>query len=271
MGLKALSGAILLALTLAACAGDPGPGTTTPGRGGGPALIRIEWTGGFVPVDMIMGRGPVYTLTPDGQLIFEGAVPAIFPGPLLPNQLVTGVSDGEMRQIRNMIERMGLPAMVDEVDDANTSHVADAHTTVITYWDADGAHRYSVYALGMGTGAPRPATRVVEELVGVLDTVAHTGDSVPYQPDRVRVIAGEGTVDPEFADLRDWPLPDTDLASWEDLGNGWRCRVFDGAVLARFDDATSVTTWRSPTLGDGPAELGLIVRGLHPGEEDCPA
>jgi hypothetical protein len=269
MAFKTIGCAVVLSLTLAACGGDAGSGTTLPGPGPEDALVRIEWTGGFAPVEMIIGRGPVYTLTAGGRLVSEGPVPAIFPGPLLPNYLITVVTDGEMRQIRNLIERMGLPDMVDEVDDSNTTHVADAHTTVITYWDTRGTHRYSVYALGMGMGTPPPATRVLEEFVGVLDTLAFTRDSIPYQPKRVRVLAAEGTVDPDFADLREWPLPDTDFSDWVDA-LGLSCKAFDADVLEVFESATQVTTWRSPTPGEGPAELTLIVRGLHPGEGDCP-
>ncbi len=270
MDSKALAYAILISLTLAACGGTTGTGTTEPDGEPGEVLLRIEWSGGFAPIEWLLGGGPAYTLTRDGRLISEGPVLAIFPGPLLPFYVVTEVSEGEMRQIESMIDRMGLPDMVDEVDDTNTSFVADATTEVITYLDSNGAHRYSVHALGLGMGGEPSATRVFEELRTALDTISLNRESTPFQPERVRVIAGEGFVDSDFTDLRDWPLPDTTVDTWLDLDNGWRCRAFDASVLERFDDATQVTTWRSPTPGSGPGELKLLVRGLHPGEEDCP-
>ncbi len=261
---------VIGALILAGCGGEGGNGTTKPVPGAGEALIRLESTGGFVPLDWLFGRGPTYTLNADGVLIFEGPVLAIFPGPLLPNYRTTRLSQGEMRQIRRMIDRMGLPEMVDEVDDTNIDHVADATTEVITYWDGEGLHRYSAYAPGTTMGPVPAATRVFEDLRGVLDSLAFSRDSDPYEPERIRVIAGEGGVDRDFSDVRGWPLADTDLAQWADLDNGWRCKAFDSDILDSLVDATQATVWRNPNPDESPAELKLLVRPLHPGEADCP-
>jgi hypothetical protein len=260
--------AFFLALLLVSCGGDS---TDDPGPDG--ALFRIDSEGGFAPIDWILRRGPLYTLTSDGRLISEGPVPAIFPGPLVTPYWVTQLTDGEMRQIREMIDGMGLAEMVEESDDSNADFIADATTEVITYWDADGTHRYSVYALGLeGDRQPsRPATRVFAELRIVLDTIAFSGRAqTPYQPDQIRVIAGEGMIDPEFTDIRDWPFPDTDLGDFDRVDDTWWCLAFDASALGPFIDATQATMWRNPVPGEHPAEIQLLVRALHPGEDDCP-
>jgi hypothetical protein len=139
--------AVLLAITvfLAACGagGDgPDPDLDTP-------LLQIRYEGGFAPADFALTQGPTYTLTRDGILISPAAVPAIFPGPLVTPYMSSQVTPGELDQLQDMIEAIGLPEMVDEYDNDAIDFVADAHTTVVTYWDSEGAHAYSVYALGI--------------------------------------------------------------------------------------------------------------------------
>jgi hypothetical protein len=85
----------------------------------------------------------------------------------------------------------------------------------------------------------------------------------------MRIIAGEGFVDPEFEDIRAWPLEDTDLSEWLTLPNDWLCTAVDGPGPDDFEQATQATTWEHP---DGTSEpLTLLVRPLLPGEPDCPA
>ena len=274
MGRKPLALFAAIVVFASACGGAAGPGTTEPDTGWGPdgVMFRIDSEGGFVPVEWVLGRGPVYTLTDDGGLISEGAVPAIFPGPLLPFYFVTQLTDGEMSQIRDMIDRMGLADMVSEHDDSNTNFVADVTTEVITYWDAAGTHEYAVYGLGFEAGgAKSTATRTFAEMRSVLDNIAGTRESTPYVAEKIRVIAGEGIANAEFTDLRDWPLPETDFSDWVAIDEQWDCKAFDATGLAAFEDATQVTTWSSPTAGQGPAELQLLVRPLQPGEDDCPS
>jgi hypothetical protein len=266
---KLLSVMATVALLIPACGG----GAVTDDQGRDGALFRIDSEGGFAPMEWILGRGPLYTLTTDGRLLSQGVVPAIFPGPLVLPYLVTQLTEGEMGQIRQMIGRMGLADMVDERDDSNSNFVADATTEVITYWDGAGTHRYSVYALGLddGRGAKSQATETFAELRNILDSIAFGRETTPYEPEKVRVIVGPGMSDPEFFDLRDWPFPESDPTDWAGIDDTWSCRSFEGTHLGLFTTATSVTRWKSPTAGGIPAELQLLVRPLHPGEEDCPA
>lgn len=233
-------------------------------------VIQINSEGGFAPVDMILGRGPTYTLLSDGRLIYEGPTIAIFPGPLVPNYQVTQIDDQQMQLVLDLVDRMGLPRMERELDDTAASRVADATTEVVTFWDANGEHSYAVYALGIDIDqSPAPATEAFAELLRLMGDLV-SGEAVPYEPDRVRIVAGPGLVNDEFEDVRAWPVGGGELGAWITLPNDWKCRVFEPAILGQFADANQVTVWETPDPSFMESPVKLLVRPLHPGEPDCP-
>jgi len=266
---------VAASLALAACSAAEVAGSTTeqPGPPAEPTpLIQIRSEGGFAPVELILANGPTYTVMSDGQLISPGAVTEIYPGPLVPPYWVRQLSEADMSLIMDLVREIRLPQIVDEFDDSAASFVADATTEVITYWDENGAHRYSVYALGIGSNPLNPdepadpRTKAFRELFEMLGTLG-LGDTTPYQPDSVRVIAGVPELGPDqqFADVRDWPFTDDSPTSWERVNQDWTCKVFGPELLDTFTEATQATTW---TLGE--TEYKLLVRPLLPGEPDCP-
>lgn len=260
---RAVAGLAIAAMALTACGtpvGDDG-GDRDPGE----AVLRITSEGGFAPVEMILAAGPRYTLLGDGTLIYQGVQTLQYPGPLLPPYLKAKLNGSQMNAVLAMVERIGLPEIESASDDTAAQFVADATTEVITYWDEAGSHVYSVYALGF-VEDPSEETAAFKELVDTLDRFSIESAGEPYEGERVRVLAGEGAVDPGFADLRPWPL-DSDPSTWEDLPNGWSCQGFGPETLDLFADATQATTWESPVDG---SETFLLVRPLHPGEPDCP-
>lgn len=264
--------ALLVAATaaLAACGGGDGGVSDLPEDPDTP-VIQITSEGGFAPVDMILGRGPVYTLLSDGRLIYEGPTIAIFPGPLVPNYQLTQINDQQIQLVLDFVDRIGLPEIDRELDDSAASRVADATTEVITYWDDKGEHVYGVYALGIDLDeSPASATEAFEELLALMGDLV-SGEAVSYQPERVRVVAGPGFVNEEFEDVREWPLENADVSAWDTLPNGWQCRAFEPGILDRFINATQVTVWESPDPDVLESPVKLLVRPLHPGEPDCPA
>ena len=260
---------IVLATALAALAAACGGRQDVVGVGEDEPLIQIVSEGGFVPVEFALGNGPRYTITGDGRVIYQGAQIAIFPGPLLPPYFVAQLSDDQLAALIAMVEDIGLPDMVDETDDSANQFVADASTERITYWDEDGAHRYSVYALGLDPDTPSERNAAFLELIETLDRFTASAEAEPYEGERVRVIAGPGFVDDVSPDTRPWPL-DEEWESWTELPNSWVCRVFETGVLEAFGDATSATVWEMPDVFSFPSPAKLIVRPLHPGEPDCP-
>ena len=238
-------------------------------------LIQIHSEGGFVPVEWNLGRGPTFTVTRDGEFIFQGVTTLEYPGRLVPPYMVAQLDQAELDEIERLLEEMGIAAIEDEHDDS-VQNVADATTEVIRYWDESGVHRYSVYALGITDQATPEATAVFAELFDYLHQLSASVDAVPYEPERVRIVAGasyEGQ-DPNFIDIRDWPLEGENPDNWDlytTVGEDqqWTCKVFDASVLEDFEDATQVTLWTHPSESADAQNFKLLVRPLHPGEEDC--
>ena len=260
-------------LVLAACGFTGSEELVLPDDPDAPVL-QVRGEGGLVPVEYLLGSGPHYTLLADGRLIHRGPSVGAYPGPLVTGYVVTSLDAETMNPILELVTEIGLPRIDFEYDDSAADRVMDAGNTVITYWDQNGQHVYSVYALGLGEFSSRRSTKAAEDLVTLLDRVAAAGPVEPYRPDRVRVLAGVGIPDPEIGDVRDWPLPDSDLASWTPVatpfGEAWACRVYGPEIVDVFADATELTRWTPPEpAGDAPPYT-LLVRPLHPGEPDCP-
>lgn len=261
---KTLVALLPLALVAAACGGDGG----SADLGENEPVLQIVSEGGFVPVEVALNSGPRYTLLGDGRLIHQGFQTLEYPGRLVPPYLVATLNDNQMSSILAMVEDIGLPEFDEEIDDTASGFVADASTEVITYWDDAGEHKYGVYALGIEE-SPSERNAVFLELIQTLDEFVGQAEAEPHVAERVRVVAGEASVDPEFEDVQPWPLEGSDPAEWKALANGWACTVIDGPVPDVFDSATQATTWEHP---DGTSDpIQLLVRPLHPGEPDCPS
>ena len=258
---KSLGVVVLVALSLAACGGGE-----TSELDPDEAVIQITSEGGFVPVEFALGNGPRYTVLGDGRLIFQGVQTLQYPGPLVPPYLVAQLDDSQLNALLAMVDDMGLPEIDEESDDSAQNVVADASTETIRFWDQNGEHKYAVYALGIQEESTERNDAFLE-LIETLDRFTAEAPAEPFEPDEVRVVAGVGFIDPEFADVRDWPLESEIFTDWTELPNGWFCRTYESDVLTSFEEATQATTWTHP---DGTSEpLTLLVRPLIPGETAC--
>jgi len=266
MNRKSVIASLSVALLLAAC-GEGGGASSDVGPD--EALIQITSEGGFVPVEFALGTGPRYTVLGDGTVIFAGVTTLEFPGRLVPPYMTAQLSDSQLNALLAMVDDIGIPEMTDETDDSAADFVADASTEVIRYWDSNGEHRYAVYGLGIEED-PSEQNQAFLELISTLDQFTAQSGGEPYQPERVRVLAGPGTENPDFPDLSPWPL-DEEWGQWEALANDWQCRVYGDEVLATFEEATQATTWEMPDGGFDFDPATLLVRPLHPGEPNCPS
>jgi hypothetical protein len=266
MRTKSLGALVALALIVAACGAEGNGGGT--GVESDEPVIQIISEGGFVPVEIALNTGPRYTVLGDGRVIYQGFQTLEYPGRLVPPYMVAMLDGNQLNALLAMVEDIGLPDMTEESDNTNLDFVADANTDTIVFWDEAGEHRYSVYALGLDED-PSDQNAAFIELLETLDRFVGEAPAEPYQAERVRVVAGVGFTDPEFADVREWPLENSDLSTWEELADGWHCLTLVGPMPDFFEAATQATTWELP---DGDSEpLTLLVRPLHPGEPDCPA
>ncbi len=219
-------------------------------------VLVVEDVGGFVPIEFALGRGPRYVLTGDGRLIFQGPMIEIFPQPLWPNYQVRQLTDDELDLVMDAILVTGIDQITDEVDDNSANIIADASTTVITYYDDQGPHRFEVYALDIGEGQSEQVQRLAG-LVRVLDGVATAeGEVTELEPERVRVIAQEAEpTGDEFEQVVDFPI-DEDPATWDDFADS-------GASSAPPSRARTPRRW-SPVSGK-PTRRPCSRRGTPPG------
>lgn len=264
---------IIGALALSAC--GSGEVLDQPDVSKSSVLFQVSSEGGFVPVEWNLGRGPTFTLTDDRRLVFPGVTTLEYPGKLIPNYQVGHLSDEQFAEVRRLLDEMDLGSVTDE-HDGSVVNVADASTEVIRYWDDEGVHRYSVYALGI-TDEPRSErTAAFSELFEYLHEISATIDAEEYQPQQIRVVAGpdyEGQ-DPQFIDIRAWPLEGENPEDWAEFATiaedqVWTCKVFEGSVAETFSEATQATRWMHPTESGDAQNFNLLVRPLHPGEEGC--
>ena len=267
---------LTLALLAAACGADDGsdtttqpPGTTAPPEGPARMLLMVSNEGGFLPLEVALNQSPSFTLLTDGMLIFRGAIPAIFPGPLLPNLQQVKLTADQMNDVRVLIDAIGLPDITDYVNNDANSFVADASSTVAIYVDDDGVtHRMSVYALGLQEDMPDELANL-SLLAEKLDSFSYEGPAgEPYNADTVivRVLEG-GNFGAEFEDVRPWEFafePGEVPIQMPDIP----CHVLEGdsadAVLALLAGATQVTQWEHTN-----GTFTVLGRGLLPGETGC--
>lgn len=283
-GLLLVSGLLLSACGSGEVLGPPDstPDTTTPDSttpdstpetAPGDPLLQIRSEGGFVPVEWNLGNGPTFTVTNGGEFVFPGVTTLEYPGRLVPSYFAGQLDDDQMARINELLAAMGIADIDDEHDDESAGSVADASTEVIRFWDENGVHEYSVYALGVTDEPASETTAAFADLVDYLNELAGTVDSDEYRPERVRVVAGtyQGGFDSEFERVEDWPLEGENPDDWETFTtvgeDEWTCKVFDGSILEVFADAKQTTIYTHPEAEGG--QVQLLVRPLHPGEEDC--
>ncbi len=268
--------AVALLLGLTGCA-EHGDGVVPPVTDATPAaegvVLQVENTGGFGTPSMLVGRLPVVSVYADGRVITEGPVPAIYPGPALPNLRVQQIG-GEA--VQDLVDR-ALAAGVAESDDLGTPPVADAPSTRFTLVTGSATHVREVYALWefeeqADSGLTEAQRAARAELTDLLATLTDGGGpaSESYVPDAVAAVAShwvdpdDGLTQPE----RIWPgptLPGEPLGGAVDVG----CATVTGqqaqAVLDAARTANAMTPW---VTGNG-TRWAVVFRPLLPDESGC--
>jgi hypothetical protein len=292
MGMTRLRGTLMAAavplVLLGACAqpdADAAPGTppgsaressAAPYPDGDDLVLRTESSGGFVPADRTVGTLPAVSVYRDGRVITNGPVPAIYPGPALPNVQVQMIS---AQQVADLV-RESTAAGVRSGTDFGRPNVADAPTTRVTAITASGKQTVAVEALSeaqandpMLTAAQRDARSKLSAFVTKLTGLPQAdgmGDPVAYRPAALAALARPWTdpgTDVPAGAAKAWPgpaLPGTYLNPSFKIG----CVVVTGAerdkVLAAAKDATTLTPWTV-----GPDKYLITFRPLLPDEDGC--
>lgn len=231
-------------------------------------VLRVAHTGGFVPPQVLVSRLPTVTIYGDGRMITEGPVPAIYPGPALPNVQVSTLSPAAVDGLLARGEKAlgGSP-------DLGQPPIADAPNTRFTVRSAGKLTELEVYALaeaGTGLTAAQQANRkAVQDFLN--EVTGAVGASEQYEAAAVAAVATpyvagtEPGLEPPAPIA--WPGP---ALPGESLGDGLElgCVVASGdqarAVLGAAAKANANTPWTS-----GGKTWSVVLRPLLPDEAGC--
>ena len=278
---------LAIAAIAVACVGSAGAaGSTPPPRSVDPdrVILRVSWDGGFVTPDMLLGRLPVVVVYADGRVITGGPVPAIYPGPFMPNLQERTLSEAGLERLIELAREKDLLKDVHY----DFPGIADATDTVLEI-DLDGkSYRVSAYALAEagieGEIAPAEIEPAEVEgraaLRGFIDALMTIPESdyvdqphaYAFEALRLYVKPAEIVEDSEFPGEQPpiaWPLDDLATAGTAiDNPSVDRCLVVEGddlaTVLPLLHGANQLSVFKSET-----EVYSLTPRPLYPGESGC--
>lgn len=292
--------ALAFAVLLTACmptSGDGGGGSDAPDGGdidhpAGPTdvVLRMTSAGGFAMPEMLFSSVPQFTLYGDGTVIVPGAVPAIYPGPALPNLQVRRLTEDGIQALLRAVASTGLFGSDARFDGA-AMFVADAPDTVFTV-AADGATvEVSIYGLGtIDPEAPPPgmpahevaayrALLQLSNLLSVPDGAVAPSDWAdetwrPYEPASLRLSVRDATGEPGDGteSFAEWPIEAEDPTSFGEPGAvpGARCGVVTGDAAEAWLEVLASASQQTRFTADDHA-YAVAVRPILPDEEPaCP-
>jgi hypothetical protein len=279
LGLAVAAPALLL---LTACGPQSSVGSPSPADAGSPdadtLLLRIDHTGGFVPVETIPSRLPVVSIYGDGRVITQGPTTLVYPGPALPNLLQTVIPADAVQTLLKKAQDAG----VGTATDLGQPPVADVQNTRFTLVTPEGTRTLEVLALGMEdvgglTDAQKAARKKLSDLVSELSDVRATlgADKVaepePYSPETIAAIARPHVAQPDPAQPTQpavaWPgpaVPGDKLSPTVDLG----CVVATGDEASKVVDAAQKANADTPWESAGK-QWRIVFRPLLPEETGC--
>jgi len=275
-----------VALLTAACGrlSDNGPGSgddQIPHPSGADDLVlRIDVGGGFVPIEYNLAAVPGMSIYGDGRMILQGPVMEIYPGPALPNFLVTRLSEDAVQAILAAARDAGL---MDGDATYDFPCVTDLPTTTFTVVAEGRANVVSAYALGFDEGAgacegvdteARSALAAFQGAFGDLKSLVPEGSIGPEEPYvstemRVFVLPYRGEAELPQQPV-EWPVAGSLETFGEpiDVPEGARCGVVSAEDLAGVLGAAATANQLTPWTSDG-VEHQLIFRPLLPDEHGC--
>jgi len=263
---------------LAACgdATEPG-GTTAPPTpptvphptGADEAVLRITYSGGFVPFGYQFRQVPMLLVSGDGRAFLPAPQPAIYPGALLPAVNVRPIDEVAVQTLLSLARTEGLLATPPDYSLPPGIGIADAPDTVVEVHANGTVYLHSANALGMdgtSTSARDALQRFVEGASSLDATVgaAHLGTESPFVADEYRFVAMP--VDP--AGYTTEPLPtivDWPTSTGVVLADADQCATAsDASVGELFRAANELTFFR-----EGDVVYQLWVGPVLPGDAAC--
>jgi hypothetical protein len=275
---------------VAACGGtaasptppQPSPANPTPvlpvpsPAEGGTYWLRMTTFQAIPPVNLF-AVPPTATITGDGQYLVQGAVPAVYPGPLVTPLFGRQVSDAGRAQILAWADELGL--LSGKTDFTGDGGLPGGITGQIEL-TVDGrlvALRGLPDAASVDPmpGSPEAFGELWRRIASLPQALpGELGPEQPYPPTAYAILVGQPPApqDGMTASVMDWPL-DTPLATFGGpvANNSARCGLVGGEDAATltpaFAQATQLTMWtQDPEFSTA---YGLTVRPIVAGENPC--
>jgi hypothetical protein len=267
--------------TRAAGTPEPAPATPIVGDPASELVLRIDLSGGFVPVQLNLTRTPIVAIYADGAVITTGPMIDIYPSPAQPNLRKLTLAPSGSDKVRAAAADAGLT----EGNQYDGPPVTDMPDVVFTYVHDGTTTVTSAYALNFdeervedeATRAARAKLIALNQMVGDLANNLDPADIAKpdesYEITRLKVwaqpIDPANPPDPTLPQRPvDWPLA-SDLGSFGEPGadatGGTRCAVIEGedahTLVTALTNANQLTPWVS-----GGTKYLLWLRPLLPDE-----
>lgn len=219
----------------------PPPDTVTPTTvaagfehptGADEVVVEIAYEGGFVPVDVAFSQTPVLLVSGDGRQFVAGPQIEIYPGPLLPNVLVSNIGEDGIQALLDLAAEHGL---LTERDYARNDMIADAADTVVRISANGETYEHRAYALGIDGG--ETGVRAELQAFVAAATADLAMDAAAFEPETylVRATPIEDTTGFEVEPtIVDWPVESS-------LALAGAAEVPAASVRELFADANQLT------------------------------
>jgi hypothetical protein len=282
--------AVTAGLMLAGCAAQAGgaapapspspsesrlPAPSDPADGG--LTLQISYTDGATASGSHLSRLPLVSLYADGRFIYEGATPAIHPGPALNGALLSRLAPERVDEI----VQQALDAGLGEASDYGRPSSAEAPSARFTLVTRKGTAVTNVYLpdqesrpVGLGDEQAASWERLLT-LIGYLndvkgDVMSSLSTHALYEPEAVAAVVTPWTdaddgIDPEPVA---WPgpsLPGDPL----DPEFGVTCVTAAGAAADAVLDAAKSATDITPWTDEDGTRWSVTLRPLLPHERSC--
>jgi hypothetical protein len=253
------------------------PDTTQPGgithpTGADDVLLRYGYEGGFVTPDTLFVRTPNVLITGAGAVITPGAVPAIFPGPLVMPFFVQTIDETGIQNVLVAAQQAGLLAAPPDYTLPDGIGIADAPDAVVALQADGGSFEHRAYALDITAADGNASTPARDALSGFITKLSdleslagadHLGPQESFVPTVYRVRATP--VDPsQYGEpkptVQPWPV-DTGLR----LADASQCVQADASKVGALFTASNQQSFFTE---DG-ITYSLAVAAALPGDQAC--
>jgi hypothetical protein len=265
----------------------------TPATSGPSLLLRMESSGGLMPVEYVAVQMPEFSLYDDGSLYRLGPTIAIYPPAALPNLTRMRISQEGIDAIMEQAKAAGL----EHSQSVTNTMVMDAPTTVFTYNDNGTMVKTTAGALIPDGPTPpdwdEQETTTYNNLLdlraflsgidGSLPEGSVLEPDVPIDPERLQIVSFvPDPAQPLASNVPDleqprveWPistpLSDFGVPYHKIMGETippMYCAELSGADLEKVVAASRTGNFTSPWTNGG-VTYGLLMRPLLPDEVAC--